>query len=197
MQNLIASCRKTCKALGIKGSKDCKASELVKCMNDVPAFILDNQESSARGAARTALALVHARNPDVDLELCTAGVPAGSKTDVLMAKVRGLDNRVVNMINHDAFYDKEKLAPELLKMQAERRRLEEVRMKEELDSDAEGYEGYSEEAEPKEIGTGTGPTVNTRIFNPRCLLCHTSQSHEYHFARHNRLVSQNIIHYKP
>jgi hypothetical protein len=75
-----------------------------------------------------------------------------------MAKVRGLDNRVVNMINHNAFYDKEKLAPELLKMQAERRRREEVRMKEELDSDAEGYEEYSEEAEPKEAGTSTSPT---------------------------------------
>ena len=75
VQNLIASYRKTCKALRIKGSKDCKASELVKCMNDVPAFILDKQESSARGAARTALALVYARNPDIDLELCTAGVP--------------------------------------------------------------------------------------------------------------------------
>ena len=157
MQNLIASCRKTCKALGIKGSRDCKASELVKCMNDVPAFILDKQESSARGAAQTALALVHARNPDVDLELCTAGVPPSSKSGVLMAKVHGLDNRVVNMINHNAFYDKEKLAPELLKLQAERRRREEVRMKEELDSDAEGYE-YSEEAEPKEAGTGASPT---------------------------------------
>src|SRR4051794_9688875 len=24
--------------------------------------------------------------------------------------------------------------------------------------------------------------VNTRIFNPRCLLCHTSQSQDYHFC---------------
>ena len=27
-----------------------------------------------------------------------------------------------------------------------------------------------------------GITVNTRIFNPRCPLCHTSQSQDYHFC---------------
>ena len=126
-------------------------------LDEVPAFIRDKQESSGRGAARTALALVHARNPDVDLELCTAGVPPGSKSKVLMAKVRGLDNRVVKMINHDAFYDKEKLAPELRKREAERLRLAECRLKEELDSDAEDFEEYSEEADPKEAGTSTSP----------------------------------------
>src|SRR4051812_17762274 len=25
-------------------------------------------------------------------------------------------------------------------------------------------------------------SINTRIFNPRCLLCHTSQSQDYHFC---------------
>ena len=44
-------------------------------MKDVPDIIGDKQESSARGAARTALALCLAREPTLDLELCTAGVP--------------------------------------------------------------------------------------------------------------------------
>ena len=110
-QGLIEACRTTCRAIGIKKSGKCTVPKLLKQMQEDPKFILDKQKSSARAAARTALALVHAHNPELDLEYCTAGVLAGCNTTAIFAQVQGLDNRIVRMINHVIFYDKEKMTP--------------------------------------------------------------------------------------
>ena len=74
-QALIKGCRNTCRSLGIKGSTKCSTRKLAGHMLEVPEFIKDKQPSSARGSARTALALILGWNPDIDLELYTAGVP--------------------------------------------------------------------------------------------------------------------------
>ncbi|KAM0923780.1 hypothetical protein ACQ4PT_005305 [Festuca glaucescens] len=74
-KGLIQACRTTCKAIGIKKSSKCSVLKLLKRMKEAPKFILDKQRSSARGAARTALALIHAHHPDLDLEYCTSGAP--------------------------------------------------------------------------------------------------------------------------
>jgi hypothetical protein len=84
LQDLVKLCRKICHCLGIKGSKRCNIHNLLEHMKEVPEFINDKQESSARGAARTALSLCLARNPSLDLELCTAGILHGSNTTALL-----------------------------------------------------------------------------------------------------------------
>ena len=72
-------------------------------MQEAPLFILDKQASSARGAARTALALVHPSYPKIDLEYCTAGAPADCDEVAIYAQIQGLDNRVIHMIDHRTF----------------------------------------------------------------------------------------------
>src|SRR4051812_27372114 len=146
LQNLIESCRKACADIGIEGCEKNRVIELTKCIEDIHSFIIDKQESSARGAARTAVALVHAHFPEVDLELCTAGVPPNCDASVVMAEVRGLDNRVVRMVDHNAFYDEEELTPDLQAKESERSRLSEVHLKTDMDSSATGYEESSDES---------------------------------------------------
>src|SRR4051794_16790602 len=121
------------------GCEENRVVELSKCMGDIYSFVVDKQESSACGADRTALALIHAHFPDVDLELCTAGIPPNCDAAALMAEVRGLDNRVVKMVDHNAFYDEEDLAPELQAKEAEHCRISEVRMKTDMDPGPPGY----------------------------------------------------------
>src|SRR3954466_1187002 len=151
LQNLIESCRKACADIGIEGCEENRVIELTKCVDEIHSFVIDKQESSARGAARTALALIHAHFPEVDLELCTAGVPPNCDASAVMAEVRGLDNRVVRMVDHRAFYDEEELAPGLQAKENERRRLSEVHLKTDMDSGAMGYEGTSDSS----TGSGT------------------------------------------
>ena len=62
-------------------------AKLLKRMQEAPLFILDKQASSARGAARTTLALVHARYLEVDLENCTAGAPADCDKVAIYAQI--------------------------------------------------------------------------------------------------------------
>ena len=114
-QGLIQACRNTCKAIGIKKSGKCTVPKLLKRMRGAPELILEKQRSSARGAARTTLALIHAHHPDLDLEHCTAGAPEDCDQQAVFAQVQGLDNRVVRMVDHGTYYDKEKLTPVNLK----------------------------------------------------------------------------------
>ena len=110
-QGLIQACRNTCKAIGIKKSGKCTVPKLLKRMRDAPKFILEKQRSSARGAARTALALIHAHHPGLDLEYCIAGTPEECDQAAIFAQVQGLDNRIVRMVDHRTYYDMEKLTP--------------------------------------------------------------------------------------
>src|SRR4051812_10548254 len=163
MQNLIQSCRKACADIGIEGCEENRVVELTRCVDDIHSFVVDKQESSARGASRTALALIHAHFPEVNLELCTAGVPPNCDTSAVMAEVRGLDNRVVQMIDHNAFYDEEELAPGLQAKENERRRQSEVRLKTDMDSGATGYEETSDSS----TGSGTPRSSVHSASSPR------------------------------
>ena len=110
-------------------------------MKEAPKFILDKQRSSARGAARTALALIHAHHPDLDLEFCTAGAPKGCNQDAVFAQIQGLENRCVRMVDHGTYYDRQKLTPLNLKKQQARLRKEEAACRrEEGDEEDEGVD---------------------------------------------------------
>ena len=129
-------------------------------MQEVPQFIVDKQESSARGAARLALALIHAHHPELDLEHCTASAPEGCDSAAVFAQVQGLDNRVVRMVDHGTFYDKEPLTPVNLKKERARLRREEAaRRKEAEDAGMEEVQEHqSEEAKQSEEKSNPAPT---------------------------------------
>ena len=134
----------------------CPVPKLLKRVQEASRFILDKQGSSARGAARTALALVHARHPELDLEYCTAGAPADCDASAVFAQVQGLDNRIVRMIDHGTFYDKMPLTPLNLKKQRDRLRQEEAeRLKGE--NAEEDVEHSAEEAEQSEEESSQEP----------------------------------------
>ena len=118
-------------------------------MQEAPKFILDKQGSSARGAARTALALIHAHHPEVDLEFCTAGAPTNCDEATLFAQVQGLDNRVVHMIDHGTFYDKMPLTPVNIKRQRAHLLKEEAARRKEAEHPSEEAE-QSEERSSQE-----------------------------------------------
>ena len=145
-----------CSALGVK---KCNAEKLLKRMYEVLEFILDKQGSSARGAARTALALVHAHHPDIDLEHCIAGAPVDCNEQAVFAQVQGLDNRIVRMINHATFYNKQKMSPRNLQREHLRLRQEEAALREgQHTEESEDPEHQSREAEPSKEGTNASPT---------------------------------------
>ena len=127
-------------------------------MRDSPKFILDKQGYSARGAARTALALIHAHHPDLDLEFCTAGAPADCDEAAIFAQVQGLDNRVIRMVDHGTFYDKMSMTPVNLKRERAHLRKEEAACLKEGDAgEDEDMEQPSEEAEHSEEKSSQEP----------------------------------------
>ena len=157
---LIDACRNTCKAIGIKKSEKCSVPKLLKHMKEAPLFILDKQRSSARGSARTALALIHAHHPEIDLEYCTARAPEGCDSDAVFAQVQGLENRIVRMVNHGIYYDHQKLTPVNLAKQKARLRKEEAAHRMEEGEEEEGAEQPAEEAENSEERSGEDPSDN-------------------------------------
>ena len=114
-------------------------------------FILDKQASSMRGAARTALALVHANHPEIVLEYCTAGALEDCDEVAIYAQIQGLDNRVVRMIDHGTFYDKQPLTPVNIKRQCARLLKEEAQRR-------KGAEPISEGAEQSDEGSDQAPS---------------------------------------
>ena len=158
-QGLIKVCRDTCQTIGIKKSDRCSVPKLLRHMREVPQFILDKQRSSSRAAARIALALVHAHHPELDLEYCTAGAPESCDQKALFAQVQGLDNRIVRMVDHGTYYDRQKLTPVNLKKQQARLRKEEAaRRKEEDAGEDEDMEQPTEEAEHSKEKSSQDPT---------------------------------------
>ena len=135
-------------------------------MKEAPKFILDKQRSSARGAARTALALIHAHHPEIDLEYCTSGAPEGCDRDAIFAQIQGLENRIVRMVDHGVYYDQQKLTPVNLKKQQARLRKEEAaRRREEGAGEDEDMdvEQPSEEAEHTEEKSSQGHTDDEAV----------------------------------
>jgi hypothetical protein len=71
---LNAGCQ-ACGSLQIAGSSNLSAIALTQKLLLVPGLVADWKLSSARGGARTALTLVKAQYPEMDLDLLTSGIP--------------------------------------------------------------------------------------------------------------------------
>ena len=105
LRSLILACRNIAKVMTIENGDTCDAEALTEMMHKVPSFIEDWQKSSARGAARVALAMCLARNSALDLDLVTSGVPLEVNDEELLKTCMGYDNRVAESINHSDWYD--------------------------------------------------------------------------------------------
>ena len=132
-------------------------------MRESPKLILEKQRSSARCAARTALALIHAHHPELDLEYCTAGAPKDCDQNAIFAQIQGLENRCVRMVDHGVYYDRQKLTPVNLKKQQARLRKEEAARRreegidEDEDVDLDVEQPSEEEAEHSREKTSQDP----------------------------------------
>jgi hypothetical protein len=69
-------------------------------------FIMDLQESSACGAARSALAMCLARNPNMDFDETTYIVTEGANPEKLLQACEGYDHRIAKNLDYNAFYNK-------------------------------------------------------------------------------------------
>jgi hypothetical protein len=78
---LNASCQ-VCGSLQIAGSAGLSAIALTKKLLLVPGLVVDWKLSSARGGTRTALTLVKAHYPELDLDLVTSGIPESGEDGV-------------------------------------------------------------------------------------------------------------------
>ena len=74
-------------------------------MSKAPELIEQKQASSARGAARVALALCLAQYPDMDLDEVTSGMPEDADDLALLEACQGFDCRVEKCVTHTAYYD--------------------------------------------------------------------------------------------
>ena len=105
LRELIQACRNIAKVMTIEGGDTCDAEALAEKKHKVPHFIEDWQKSSARGAARVALAMCLARDSALDLDLVTSGVPVGANDEELLKTCMGYDTRVAESINHSDWFD--------------------------------------------------------------------------------------------
>jgi hypothetical protein len=79
LDGLLNAGRQACGSLQIAGASTLSAIGLTKKLLVVPGLVADSKQSSARGGARTALTLVKAHYPELDLDLITSGIPESSK----------------------------------------------------------------------------------------------------------------------
>jgi hypothetical protein len=79
LDDLLNAGRQACGSLQIAGSAGLSAIGLTKKLLLVPGLVADWKQSSARGGARTALTLVKAHYPELDLDLITSGIPESGK----------------------------------------------------------------------------------------------------------------------
>ena len=77
MKSLIGSSRAVAKDLDLKDASTCDADALAGKLSRVPEHVTSWQRSSAIGAARQALFMAVAHNPDMDLQTITGALPEG------------------------------------------------------------------------------------------------------------------------
>jgi hypothetical protein len=74
LDGLLNAARQACGSLQIAGSAGLSTIGLTKKLLLVPGLVADWKQSSARGGARTVLALAKAHYPELDLDLITSGI---------------------------------------------------------------------------------------------------------------------------
>jgi hypothetical protein len=79
LDGLLNAGHQACRSLQIAGSSNLSTIALTQKLPLVPRLMVDWKQSSARGGARTALTLVKAHYPEMDLDLLTSGILESSE----------------------------------------------------------------------------------------------------------------------
>jgi hypothetical protein len=79
---------------------------MTKLMEQVPEFIKDWQESSARGVASLVLATCKAHFPALNFADVARGTPEGSDMGAILSETKGFEQLFVRRVNHSFWYHK-------------------------------------------------------------------------------------------
>jgi hypothetical protein len=79
---------------------------MTKLMKLVPDLIGDWQESSAREAAATALAMCKAHLPAMDFATIARGVPKATNIKQALAKTQGFETLFAERVDHSSWFKK-------------------------------------------------------------------------------------------
>jgi len=104
MKTLVGCARLVAEDLDLKDASTCDVDTLAGKLSRVPEYITSWQRSSAIGAARQALFMAVAHNPDMDLQTVTGSLPEGVDPQEIQKAVRGFDTRIAEMVNHESWY---------------------------------------------------------------------------------------------
>jgi hypothetical protein len=86
LDGLLNAGRQACGSLQIAGLASLSAIGLTKKLLVLPMLVVDWKQSSARGGARTALTLVKAHYPELDLDLVTSDILESGEDGALVDK---------------------------------------------------------------------------------------------------------------
>ncbi|KAK1631103.1 hypothetical protein QYE76_005418 [Lolium multiflorum] len=103
---LFAACRGIAKTLSLKRAKTSLIDTMTKLMEQVPEFIKDWQESSARGVASLVLATCKAHFPALNFADVARGTPEGSDMGAILSETKGFEQLFVRQVNHSFWYHK-------------------------------------------------------------------------------------------
>ena len=104
MKTLVGCARAVAEDLDLKDASTCDADTLAGKLSRVPEHITSWQRSSAIGAARQALFMAVAHNPDMDLQTVTGSLPEDVDPQEIQKAVHGFDTRIAEMVNHESWY---------------------------------------------------------------------------------------------
>jgi hypothetical protein len=140
VEDLIEACRNVARKLSLKKARTSVIDTMMKVMRLVPKLIGDWQESSACGAAATALAMCKAHFPAMNFASVADGVPKATNTKHLLAETRRFVTLFANQVDHSSRYEKHDLPAGF------------------ADEEEEGGEGGSDSSAHtcKELGDGSG-----------------------------------------
>jgi hypothetical protein len=109
IEDLLEACRNIARRLSLKKARTTVIDTMTKLMCMVPDLIGDLQESSARGAAATALAMCKAHFPAMDFARIDVGVLNATNIKNLLAETNGFDTLFSNRVDHSSWYEKHDL----------------------------------------------------------------------------------------
>ncbi|KAK1666893.1 hypothetical protein QYE76_055052 [Lolium multiflorum] len=109
IEDLIEACQRIAQKLSLKKGRTTVIDTMTKLMKMVSDLIRDWQESSARGAAVTTLAMCKAHFPAMDFARIVVGVPKATNVKQLLGETRGFDTLFTNRVDHSSWYEKHDL----------------------------------------------------------------------------------------
>ncbi|KAK1601287.1 hypothetical protein QYE76_018132 [Lolium multiflorum] len=106
IEDLIEACRGIAQSLSLKRAGTKLADTMTKLMRQVPEFIKDWQESSARGVASLVLETCKAHFPSMNFADIARGAPKGTNMRAALAETQGYDRVFAGQVNHSFWYNK-------------------------------------------------------------------------------------------